>query len=162
MKNRLICSIIILFSIIGLRFDTSVHAAEKDSEAVRAATEKFYSALNTMFTGELGPMKDVWSHKDDVTYMGPQGGFDLGWNKVLPVWEKQAALKLGGKVEPKEMQITVGHDLAIVSNYEIGQNMTADGKPQKVTIRATNLFRNEDGKWKMIGHHTDLLPFLQK
>ena len=35
-----------------------------------------------------------------------------------------------------------------------------DGKPQAVSIRATNLFRKEDGTWKMIGHHTDLLPFL--
>jgi hypothetical protein len=29
-----------------------------------------------------------------------------------------------------------------------------------VSIRATNLFRKEDGSWKMIGHQTDLLPFL--
>lgn len=76
-------------------------------------------------------------------------------------WETQAALKPDGKVESKDMRITVGRDLAIVNNYEIGQNVAADGKPQKVTIRATNLFRNESGKWKMIGHHTDLLPFLQ-
>ena len=131
-------------------------------EGVRAATEEFYSALNGVFTGELGPMKKLWSHNDDVTYMGPGGGFRLGWKQVLADWETQADLKLGGKVEPKEMRITVGRDLAIVSNYEIGQNMMADGKPQEVKIRATNLFRNENGTWKMIGHHTDILPFLQK
>jgi ketosteroid isomerase-like protein len=135
---------------------------EKDIEGVRLAAEQFYSALNAMFTGELQPMKDVWSHKDDVTYMGPGGSFSLGWQDVLADWQTQAALKLGGQVEPEDMRITVGSDLAIVSNYEIGHNVTADGKAQKVTIRATNLFRNENGKWKMIGHHTDLLPFLQK
>ena len=107
-------------------------------------------------------MKKLWSHKNDVTYMGPGGGFRLGWKQVLADWETQAALKLGGKVEPKEMRITVGRDLAIVSNYEEGQNLMADGKPQAVKIRATNLFRNENGRWKMIGHHTDTLPFLQK
>jgi ketosteroid isomerase-like protein len=32
----------------------------------------------------------------------------------------------------------------------------------QVSIRATNLFRKENGAWKMIGHHTDLLPFLEK
>ena len=107
-------------------------------------------------------MKELWSHKDDVTYMGPRGGFRLGWQDVLADWEIQAALKLDGQVEPKDMQITVGRDLAIVSNYEIGRNMTVDGKAQAVTIRATNLFRNENGKWKMMGHHTDILSFLQK
>ena len=133
-----------------------------ETEAVRAAADEFYLALNAMFTGELEPMKNMWSHEADVTYMGPAGGFRVGWKQVLADWEKQAALKLGGKVEPKDMRITVGRDLAIVSNYEIGKNVTADGEFQNVTIRATNLFRKEGGNWKMIGHHTDILSFLQK
>lgn len=162
MKKQLISIAIIVFSVTGLISATTAFAAEKNAEAVLTAAQGFYSALNTMFTGELGPMKEVWSHADDVTYMGPAGGSHFGWQQVLTEWEAQAALKLGGKVEPKEMHITVGRDLAIASNYEVGQNVTADGKIQKVTIRATNLFRNENGKWKMIGHHTDILPFLQK
>jgi ketosteroid isomerase-like protein len=162
MKRQLSSVANIVFSVVGLIPECTASAAEKDTEAVRAAAEEFYSALNVLFTGELGLMKKLWSHKDDVTYMGPAGGFRLGWKQVLADWETQAALRLGGKVEPKEMRITVGRDLAIVNNYEIGQNVMADGKPQEVKIRATNLFRNENGKWKMIGHHTDLLPFLQK
>jgi ketosteroid isomerase-like protein len=162
MKRQLISVAIIVFSVVGLIPDSTAPAAEKDTEAVRAAVVEFYSALNGMFNGELGLMKKLWSHKDDVTYMGPGGGFRLGWKQVLADWETQAALKLGGKVEPKDMRITVGRDLAIVSNYEMGQNVMADGKSQEVKIRATNLFRNENGKWKMIGHHTDILPFLQK
>jgi ketosteroid isomerase-like protein len=162
MKKQLICVAVIVFSVVALISANPAFAAEKDIEGVRAAAKQFYSALNVMFTGELGPMKEVWSHKADVTYMGPGGGFRVGWKDVLADWETQAALKLGGKVEPKDMRITVGRDLAIVSNYEIGHNVTAEGKAQEVKIRATNLFRNENGKWKMIGHHTDLLPFLQK
>jgi len=59
------------------------------------------------------------------------------------------------------MTITVGHDLAIVSDLEVGHNVV-DGKRQDLTLRATNLFRREHGTWKMIGHHTDTLPYLQK
>lgn len=162
MKKQLISVAVIVLSVVSMISGITAFAAEKDAEGVRAAAETFYSALNAMFTGELEPMKEVWSHKDDVTYMGPGGGFRLGWKQVLTDWEAQAAVKLGGKVEPKEMQFTVGYDLAIVSNYEIGQNVSADGKPQTVTIRATNLFRKEKGIWKMIGHHTDILPYLQK
>lgn len=162
MKKQFFCVAAIVFSIFILVSVVLAASPEKDADGVRVAAEAFYSALNTMFTGEMGPMKEVWSHKDDVTYMGPAGGFRSGWKQVLADWETQAALKLGGKVEPKEMRITVGHDLAFVSNYEIGQNVSADGKPQAVTIRATNLFRKESGNWKMIGHHTDILPFLQK
>ena len=75
-------------------------------------------------------------------------------------WDAQAALKLGGRVEPDDMRVIVGQDLAVVSNWEKGQNAGADGKVDVVSIRATNVFRRESGVWKMIGHHTDLLPSL--
>ena len=162
MKKQLAGVAIVVLSTIGLISENSAFADEEETKAVRAAADEFYSALNVMFTGELGPMTTVWSHRDDVTYMGPGGGFRLGWKQVLADWQTQAALKLGGEVKPKEMRITVGRDLAIVSNYEIGQNLDVDGKLRTVSIRATNLFRYESGKWKMIGHHTDILPFLQK
>ncbi len=81
---------------------------------------------------------------------------------MLANWEEQTAKKLGGTVKPQGMRITIGRDIAIVSNYEEGENTHVAGKPAKVSIRATNVFRHEGGKWKMIGHHTDLLPYLLK
>ena len=59
------------------------------------------------------------------------------------------------------MRGQAGASIAVVSCIEAGENII-DGKPQKVSIRATSTFRKEDGEWKMIGHHTDLLPFLQQ
>jgi len=153
---------VFMLSVAVLVYAKLAPAAEADEKAVRNAVAQFYAALNEMFTGELGQMKKVWSHADDVTYMGPGGGFQVGWNDVLKNWEAQAAMKLGGKVEPAEIRITVGTDLAVVSNYEKGENINAKGERQKVSIRATNIFRKEDGAWKMIGHHTDLLPYLEQ
>lgn len=129
--------------------------------AAREAAASFYSALNVMFTGEVGPMTEVWSHRDDVTYMGPTGGLKTGWAAVRKDWEAQAALKLGGTVKPEDMHVTVDGGLAVVQNVEKGENVV-DGKPQIVSIRATSVFRFEDGKWKMMTHHTDLLPYLAK
>jgi len=140
---------------------STTRAADSDEQAVRQAAAQFYTALNALFTGDVQPMKEVWSHEKDVTYMGPGGAFDVGWEQVAPNWEKQAAMKLGGTVQPDDMHITVGQDIAVVHNYERGEN-TVDGKTRKVAIRATNLFRKENGTWKMIGHHTDLLPYLAK
>lgn len=137
-------------------------AGSADEEAVMGAVDEFYSALNRMFTGELEPMKEIWSHAADVTYMGPGGGLQVGWDQVLAVWEEQAAMKLGGRVEPSDLHVTIGRDLAVTSNYEIGENTGASGEPKKVSIRATNIFRKENGEWRMIGHHTDLLPYLAK
>ena len=43
---------------------------------------------------------------------------------------------------------------------ERGSNLV-DEKEQKVSLRATTTFRKENGLWKVIGHHTDTLPYLE-
>jgi ketosteroid isomerase-like protein len=147
-------------AVILLSAGTSLGAGG-DEQLVREAAARFYSALNVMFTGDLEPMKKVWSHAEDVTYMGPGGGFRVGWSEVLKDWESQAAMKLGGKVEAADIRVLVGRDLAVTQNYEKGENKGPDGKSLTVLIRATNVFRKEKGEWKMISHHTDLLPHLK-
>src|SRR5213595_1626784 len=100
----------LIVTVAGLMAANTALEAEKDEQGVRQAVAQFYTALNAMFTGDVGPMKEVWSHAADVTYMGPGGGFQVGWDQVLKNWQEQAAMKLGGKVEPTEMRITVGRD----------------------------------------------------
>ncbi len=136
-------------------------AADDELQAVERATSAFYASLNNLFAGDASGMDDVWSHAADVSYMGPGGGYQVGWEQVRANWQSQAALRLGGKVEPREMHTTVGGDLAFSECYEVGNNVDVEGRPIAVSIRATNLFRKENGQWKMIGHHTDLLPYLE-
>ncbi|HEV2563118.1 MAG TPA: nuclear transport factor 2 family protein [Rhizomicrobium sp.] len=136
--------------------------SKPDIQGVTAAANGFYAALNQMFTGDLTAMNAIWSHADDVTYMGPGGGFQKGWPAVQAEFQKQADMKLGGKVDGEEMLITAGSDVAIVSDYERGKNTNADGKVSAVSLRATSIFRLENGVWKMIGHHTDTLPYLKQ
>jgi ketosteroid isomerase-like protein len=130
-----------------------------ETQAVAQANAQFYASLNALFGGDVAPMQQIWSHADDVTYMGPVGGIQTGWQQVGTAWEVEAGMKLGGKVDPVATQITVGGNLASVQCLEVGNNLDADGKPEEVSIRSTSLFRKENGQWKMIGHHTDLLPF---
>jgi len=127
---------------------------------IEAVVAEFYEALNALFTGDVAPMAAIWSHSDDVTYLGPQGGILVGWEQVLSSWNEQAVLKLGGKVEPKDMQIVMGEEIGFTQNYEIGTNFIHD-KAEVVKIRATNIFRKEEGSWKMISHQTDLLSYLE-
>lgn len=160
MKMNYFYAALISISAVCLNSESSASASDTETDAVRVAAQQFYSALNEMFTGQTEAMNKVWSHEDDITYMGPDRSYLRGWKKIKVEWEKQAAKKLGGKVESAEMHIVVGPQIAVVSNYEIGHNKGPDGKTLKVKIRATNIFRKENGTWKMIGHHTDLLPFL--
>ncbi len=150
-----------LLTLIGLSSQTVASAAVEEDSALKAAAN-FYEALNLMFTGDLEPMKAVWSHADDVTYMSPLGGYQVGWPETLKVWEAAAAMKMGGHVEAVDLHVTVCGDVAIIQNYEVGSNKDSDGEVVQVSIRATNIFRKEACEWKMISHHTDLLPFLSE
>ncbi len=150
-----------LATVAVLAFDGSASAREPDPEILKA-NAGFYAALNRLFLGEVEPMKAVWSHADDVSYMGPTGQFEAGWAAILKDWEGQAAMKLGGKVGPSEMRVIAGGDIAVISCYEVGENTNAAGKVEQLKLRATSIFRKEAGLWKMVGHQTDKLPYLTK
>jgi ketosteroid isomerase-like protein len=160
--KQMIFSSAVWLALVAPCFAYPADSAGDEVKAVEQAVAAFYTSLNALFAGDSVPMQQVWSHADDVTYMGPAGGFQIGWSDVNENWESQAALKLGGKVEPDDVQVTVGNDLALVHCYEHGSNLDAEGQPLPVSIRATNVFRKENGQWKMIGHHTDLLPYLEQ
>lgn len=148
-------------AVAGIAPVAAARAAGNEDAAVRQANDAFYAALNAMFRGEIAAMDAVWSHADDVTFMGPDGKFTVGWDAVSAEWEKQAALKLGGEIRTEGVYAKVGQDLATVECFEVGEN-EVNGKATPVSIRATNVYRKENGEWRMIGHHTDTLPFLTK
>ena len=158
-KNKITVRILAL-CIAAAAILQPARAAEIQEAAVLAAVNHFYAALNQLFTGEVKPMTDLWSHAPDVTYMGPSGEFQSGWPQILKEWEFQGSKKLGGKVVPADIHIMLGTDMAVACDIEQGENTNANGEVQKVSIRATNIFRKEGGQWKMIGHHTDMLPWL--
>jgi ketosteroid isomerase-like protein len=137
-------------------------ASGEDEAAVRSATAQFYTSLNAMLKGDPAPANKVWSHAKDITYMCADGGFRVGWDEVFADWKAQADMKIGGKAEPEDVRITVGKDIAVAHNYVKAESINKAGKPEKKVLRATSVFRKEDGKWKMIGHHVDTLPFLVK
>jgi hypothetical protein len=47
-------------------------------EEVRAASEKFYAALNRMLNGNGSSLPEIWSQSATVTTMHPIGGREVG------------------------------------------------------------------------------------
>jgi uncharacterized protein (TIGR02246 family) len=131
-----------------------------EEPAVRRAAAAFHETLNAMLAGDPAPMAALWSHADDVTYMGPDGAIRVGWDQVRASWQAQAAMRLGGEVRPEATRVTLGRDLAATHGSIKGHDLDAGGTRHEVAIRETNLFRRENGVWKMVGCHSDRLAFL--
>jgi ketosteroid isomerase-like protein len=126
------------------------------SPTLEGATQSFYDALNAMLGGDAEPMAELWSHADDVTYMSPFGELLVGWDAVRESWQAQAGARLGGQVDPGELRHFTSDTLGFAVGFERG-HIEIDGVPTAVNIRATSMYRVEDGRWAMIGHHTDPL-----
>ncbi|MCB0087094.1 MAG: nuclear transport factor 2 family protein [Caldilineaceae bacterium] len=128
--------------------------------AVLAALDQYHAALQAIFTGDVNLMCVVWSHADDVTYLGPDNSYRVGWQAVLADWQAQADMNLGGNVEFDNVHIVVGPALAIVHKYVQGTNLDRQGNPENVSLRATVTFRREADAWKVISVQADLLSHL--
>lgn len=120
------------------------------------ASQGFYAALNTVLNGDPLPMLDAWSHAEDVTYMSPFGELLTGWDQVRASWLAQAEAHLGGRVDGEEMRLVESPTLGVAVGFERGA-VEVEGVTTPVDIRATSTYRLEDGRWAMIGHHTDPL-----
>lgn len=126
------------------------------SEAdLRTATETFYSALAEVLVGDATAMLEFWSHEPDVSYIGPMGGLLVGWQDIATAWVEQAEAELGGTVTPSGLHYVAGGPIGVVTGWELGE--LHRGVPGPVNLRATSTYRLEDGRIRMIGHHTDLI-----
>jgi ketosteroid isomerase-like protein len=123
---------------------------------VRAVSDKFYSGLSRM---DVAALPEIWSHSDDVTAMHPMGGEQVGWEEVRASFEQAAGPLSDSHVELVDRRIYAGTDLAYETGVERG-SAKLGGEPVEFEHRVTNVYRLEDGRWKMIHHHTDVSPGL--
>ena len=124
-------------------------------DEVRAASEQFYAALNSMLNGDTGPLAGIWSHDEGVTTMHPIGGREVGWESVGDTWDQVAKLVSDGEVTLNDQLISAAGDMAYEVGVEIGQARFGD-KSVSFDHRVTNVYRREAGEWKIIHHHTDV------
>lgn len=123
---------------------------------IEEATQRFYHALNAVLGGDVSPMFDLWSHADDVTYMSPFGDLLVGWEQVGAAWQSQADQQLDGEVRAEGLHHFASETLGFVVGFERGHAVIG-GVRTEVELRATSMYRVEDDRWAMIGHHTDRL-----
>jgi ketosteroid isomerase-like protein len=125
------------------------------NEDIRAASARFYAALNSMAAGDASPMSDAWVKGFEVSAQHPIGGRDEGYDAVIASFTKVAEIAGGGEIKLLEQKIYAGSDMAVETGVETGTLVIA-GHQATVHHRVTNVYRKIDGDWKLAHHHTDL------
>jgi len=124
-------------------------------DEIRQASEQFYAALTRAINGDPGPIMEVWSHGSDVTAMHPPGGRETGWEEVRASWEVAAQGMADGQVHLDDLVVVpLSDDVAYTLGTEHGQLKVGD-ETLGIDQRVTNIYRREEGEWKLVHHHTD-------
>jgi ketosteroid isomerase-like protein len=110
-----------------------------------------------MANGERGALADSWSHSTTVTTMHPIGGRQVGWEAVRDSFDQVSEMASDGTIGLKDQRIEVTGDMAYELGVEHGQ-FKMGGHSVSIEHRVTNIYRREDGAWKVVHHHADTSP----
>ncbi len=119
--------------------------------------KQFRLAQGEVVKGNPEPAKELISHREDVTLNNPLSPPAHGWEQVAATMERAASQFRDGEITSYEIVAKyVTPELAYV--VEIEQGKTKVGERQEITpwaLRATMIFRPEDGTWKIVHRHAD-------
>ena len=127
----------------------------KDLDAV---IEKTHEAVSRTLSGDAEAYRGVVSARDDVTFGNSFGVFVRGQddvsNKLIETGERYGNVEVLG-FQP--IARYVADDLACLVEVEL-YRARVDASPGFAVIgqRVTNLFRLEDGDWRLIHRHADI------
>jgi len=131
---------------------------QRAPESLQPFLERLGVALTAVANGDAKPMKALCSHGDAISQCGLWGGVDHGWAEVGERWDWVTAQFMPGPgvVTTDTVFLTATEEMAYGVFLErwSGQFSTR-AEPTEMMIRATLIFRREDGAWKAVHRHGD-------
>ena len=101
--------------------------------------------------------KSLWSRRDDVTLANPFGPPVRGWDEVSARLDLAATnYRDGQDYEFENISTVITRELAYTVEIErVGTRVAASEELTPIAIRATTVFRRENGTWKVTHRHGD-------
>ena len=119
--------------------------------------EQWQLASGEFLKGNPEPVQKLWSHREDVSLANPFGPPERGWDEVAKTTEHASSLCSDGEFVGFEIVAKyVTADLAYI--VEIERAKAKIGPREDITpfdLRATMIFRPEEGTWKIVHRHAD-------
>lgn len=116
------------------------------------------TAERAIHNGDAGPRDATWSHADPVSLFGAWLPIRTGWADVSEAFKRVAA-QFSESREYRFEVVAAGAsgDLAYTIGFE-HSTVSVNGEPRAYTLRATHVYRREDGEWKIVHRHADRPP----
>jgi SnoaL-like domain len=116
--------------------------------------DQCHLALSQQVNGHTDPFQALWSRAADVVLMGAAGSHAVGWEEVSAslTWASEHLDFTGWHVE--NLMTSVNENLAFTVELE-HMSHEVNGERQERTLRASQGYRFENGRWRVIFRHGD-------
>jgi ketosteroid isomerase-like protein len=137
--------------------------SEEQANALDEVIEQYQLALGEFLKGNPEPVKQLFSHQEDVTLANPLGPPVRGWEQVAETIDRAASqVRDGEMVGVENVAKYVTPELAYIVWIERAKAKV--GGREDVTpidLRVTMVFRPEEGTWKVVHRHADPITTAQ-
>ncbi|WP_166872645.1 nuclear transport factor 2 family protein [Salinibacterium sp. ZJ450] len=107
--------------------------------------------------GDAAPRRAIWSRRDPVTVLGAWKSA-TGQSEVKALFaDLEASFSDCTSYTFELVAADVIGDMAYTVGYEHTQ-ASVNHEPRAYTLRATQVYRREDGEWKVVHRHADTVP----
>lgn len=116
-------------------------------------------AASAYVSGDAAPVGALLTQHGPSSFFGPMGGHIEGAKKVLTTHEHGAEqFHSGGENKMEILHMGASDGIAYwVGLQHATVQMGESAKPTQMSLRVTELFRREEGEWKLIHRHADML-----
>ena len=119
--------------------------------------ERSHLALGEIVNGNPELLKEMYSHRDDVSLANPFGPPVRGWDEAARTMERAASNYRDGEIVGFENVAKYAtSDLAYI--VEVERYRAKVGGREEITpltLRVTSILRPEGGTWKIVHRHAD-------
>jgi ketosteroid isomerase-like protein len=124
---------------------------------LRSVLPRLTDADTALHNGDAAPRFAIWSHDDPVTLFGA-AMMGSGWSQIGQVFESLASRFSNGTYEYEVIAAGASGDLGYVVGIEHSTVSVGGATPEAYELRVTEVFRREDGDWKVVHRHADPMP----
>jgi ketosteroid isomerase-like protein len=126
-------------------------------EFLSATLPRLYEAETALHDGDAAPRKAMWSREEPTTLFGA-GMSGAGWAEIEPVFDRlESSFSNCTSYRIEIIAAGASGDLAYIVAFEHTTASVKGDPPRAYMLRATTVFRREDGEWKVVHRHGDPL-----
>ncbi len=163
--NKILLLVLFVSALSGCTQQAQAPPTAAGDSSLQAFLPQWEEAQSRFINGDPTLWKQNASQRNDATILGAFGDYgEKGWNEVGSRYDwASSQYKAGGATMKVEyLSLVVSGDLAFTVGIERQEEarVGAQQNPTGRALRATQIFRREDGEWKLLHRHAD--PMIEK